>query len=153
MLHTIALTLHMNTICHNLFTITVRCPKVCFVSLLTNSYSANHCTEEKCDHCAYFSRSWFLETGSIRIDEVSDRNKWTLRKVSCYKLPCYYRCFPLFPKHAGLKNSSSCPTRLIYFIHSHSVKLVRKRMSNSYSSGSVWWDLSKKLMLVIRVIT
>lgn len=98
-LHTIALTLHMSPLFHNLFTITLRCPKV-FVSLLTTSVSASHCAGGKRDHCAHFSKGWFSR-------DWERQNLWRIRQKqvtvtygNCCKLSCCYTHFPFFPKLA-----------------------------------------------------
>lgn len=117
--------LHMSPICHNLFTITLRCPKV-FVSLLTTSVSASHCAEGKCDHWAHFSKGQFLETESIRRIRQKQINA---TRGNCFKLSCCYTRFPFFPKLARLKAHlvvrQDCATEF----HSLSVQLVRKRRS------------------------
>lgn len=109
-LHTTALTLHMSPICHNLFTISLRCPKV-YVWLLTTSVSASHCAEGKHDHCAHFSKGWFLQTDSTRICEGSDRNKSVLHMEIAVSHRAVTHTSHSSPNLQDLR-PSSCQTKL-----------------------------------------
>lgn len=106
--HTNALTLYMSPICQNLFTITLRYPKV-FVSFLTTSVSAEVTVQKK----KVITVLTLIRVNSYRLTASEFMKDQTENVNVTYgnrcKLSCCYTHFPFFPKLARPK--ASCQTK------------------------------------------